>query len=165
MRKFITTSLGALFLAVLAPAGMADNGGSGSIHWQTIIGITQAHNYVLGFTGDSEPWSTLGGDATVDPVNNTVEFEVKGLVLAGGSAIGTRGGVSKVEGTLVCGRPGGTLILDASTPPVALSPQGNAEFSGSFTTSAALCSPGLAAFLITIASNGLWIANGAVRAP
>ena len=45
--------------------------------------------------------------ANVDLVNNLVEFNVRGLVLAGGNAIGTTGAVSAVEGTLVC-NPSGT---------------------------------------------------------
>ena len=38
MRKFATASAGALFLAALVSPGLADNGSSNSVRWETIIG-------------------------------------------------------------------------------------------------------------------------------
>jgi hypothetical protein len=76
-----------------------------------------------------------------------VEFEVWGLVLAGGNTIGTPGAVTQVKGTLVCG-PGSASPTVIDTPLVPLSPQGNAEFSGSFSSSTAGCSAMDVAFLV-----------------
>src|SRR6185312_13628774 len=94
-----------------------------------------------------------------------LEFEVRGLVLAGGNAIGTPDGITQVKGTLVCGA--GTpaqAVIDAA--PVALSPQGDAEFDGNLGSLPASCTPTAVAFLVRIANGGnagRWIANGAVR--
>lgn len=154
----------ALVLVALAPAAAADGGGNGnSVRWQTIIGIIQAGNVVGGIGGGMEPWSTLGGHAYVDLADGTVDFEVRGLVLAGGNSIGTPATVTQVKGTLVCA-PGSTTPVVVDTPLVALSANGNAEFDGSFNASTAGCSAADVAFLIRISANR-WIANGAVRSP
>ena len=88
----------ALLLSSLAPAARADSGGNGnSVRWQTIIGIIQAGNVVGGIGGGMEPWSTLGGHAYVDLADGTVDFEVRGLVLAGGNSIGTPATVTQVK--------------------------------------------------------------------
>ncbi len=153
----------ALLLVALAPAGRADGGGGQSVRWQTIIGIIQAGNVVGGIGGGMQPWSTLGGHAYVDLTNGAVEFEVRGLVLAGGNGIGTPATVTQVKGTLVCG-PASASPVAIDTPLVALSPKGNAEFDGSFNASTAGCKATDVAFLIRISANR-WIANGAVRSP
>jgi hypothetical protein len=170
MRKFATAAASALFLTVLASPGMAQSGSGGGVHWATIIGTFfigstpgTSSNTVAGIMGGGEPWSTLGGQANVDLVDNKVEFDVRGLVLAGGDSIGTPGTVTEIEGTLVCSPETSPVVFN--TPPVTLSAQGNAEFSGSFTSSPAACSATDVAFLITVPSNGHWIANGAVRVP
>ncbi len=152
----------ALLLVALPPAGRADGGGN-SVRWQTIIGIIQAGNVVGGIGGGMEPWSTLGGHAYVDLSQGVVDFEVRGLVLAGGNSIGTPATVTQVKGTLVCA-PASTSPVAIDTPLVTLSPQGNAEFDGSFNSSTAGCSATDVAFLIRISANR-WLANGAVRSP
>jgi hypothetical protein len=77
--------------------------------------------------------------------------------------IGTPGSVTQVKGTLVCG-PGSANPTVIDTPLVPLSAQDNAEFSGSFSSSTAGCSPTDVAFLIRV-SAGAWIGNGSVRLP
>jgi hypothetical protein len=157
MKKFVGAAAGVLLLAASMPAFAW----TGSVQWANIIGIIQAGNTVGGITGGGEPWSTLGGEAGVDLTNGTVVFEVRGLVLAGGNTIGTTGGVTQVEGTLVCGLTGTPTAI--STPSVTLSPLGDAEFSGAFNGSTAPCTPSSGiAFLVTIPTNGHWIANGSV---
>jgi len=166
---------GALLLTMFAPGSRADGyGDKNSVRWETIIGIIQAGNVVGGNTtvsppipgisGGGQPWSTLGGQAYVNLTNSVVTFEVKGLVLAGGNSIGTPATITQVEGTLVC-NPGATTQAIINTPPVTLDAHGNASFNGSFSSSTDACSPTDVAFLITIPSNGHWIANGAVAAP
>jgi hypothetical protein len=133
----------------------------------------------------------LSGGARVNLDNGQVQFEVKGLVLAAGSAlgihglqIGTTGGIPEVVGTLVCNvnglANGGTVLAPTpsavvDTPAVALSATGDAKFSGQFTTTIPdVCTsgdPNNVAFLIRIAGTGglppagfddVWIASGAV---
>ena len=130
--------------------------------WETIIGIAQASNVVGGITGGSEPWSALGGTVSVNLAEGTVEFEVRGLVLAGGDSIGTPDGVTNVKGTLVCGLTSATPKL-IDTPPVPLSSLGDAVFNGSFSSSTGGCIGTQQAFLIRNAASGAWIANGAIR--
>jgi hypothetical protein len=76
-----------------------------------IIGMEQAGN-VLGnplntVTGGGQPWSTLDGEVVVNLSEGSVDFEVRGLVLAGGNAIGTPDRVTNVVGTLLCGLAAG----------------------------------------------------------
>jgi hypothetical protein len=161
--RALRTAVGcALFLVALASPSIADNG-SDSVRWKTIIGIAQAGNVVAGIGGGGQPWSTLGGEAHVDLRNSMIEFEVRGLVLAGGNTIGTPDAITQVKGTLVCG-PASAMPVIIDTPLVTLSAQGDAEFDGSFTSSTAGCSATDVAFLIRIAANR-WIANGSVRVP
>ena len=158
----------ALLLVALSPAGRADDNGN-SVRWETIIGTffigatpgTSA-NTVGGIVGGGQPWSTLGGHAYVDLSNGTVDFEVNGLVLAGGNNIGTTGGLSLVMGALVCSPASSPKVFN--TPTVTLSAQGNAEFHGSFGPLPAVCTPTNVAFLITTTTPH-WLANGAVRVP
>src|SRR6267378_4333093 len=105
-------------------------------------------------------WKTIVGNITVS--NNDA---VDGLVLNGGNATGTPGGVDQVEGSLVCdaGQKDQTIF---TTTPVPLSAQGNADFSGTFNTTPGTCTNPL--FLIRIGpdlpgANQRWIATGAVR--
>ena len=117
-----------------------------------------------GGDGGGQPWSTLGGEARVNLGSGHVEFEVRGLVLAGGNTIGTvPSTINQVKGTIVC-NPGPTQVV-VDTPFVPLSAQGDAEFDGNIGHLPAGCAPNNLAFLVRIASTPTdrWIANGAVR--
>ena len=130
-----------------------------TVRWRTIVGIIQAGNPVGNITGGGQPWTTTGGRARVDLAKGQLDFDVQGLVLAGGPTIGTPGAVNQVKGTLVCG--GATpVVLD--TPLVTLSPQGDADFSGSIGLVPTTCNATNVVFLVRIAADR-WIANGAVR--
>jgi hypothetical protein len=146
-------------------AALADQ----QVEWQKIVGIIQAGNTVgtgTGkVTGGGQPWFTLGGSASIDLNNSELQFNVQGLVFAGGNAIGTPDGVTQVKGTLVCDTTGSltgnSTLVD--TPLVSLSSQGNARFAGQIgpLPSACLNSPNIA-FLIRVGA-GAWIAAGEVR--
>jgi hypothetical protein len=165
----------ALLLAALSASSMADDNGN-SVSWETLVGTffipatppaTGSINTVGGIVGGGEPWSTLGGHAYVDLSSGIVDFQVRGLVLAGGSSIGTPGAVTQVTGALVCSPASSPTVF--FTPAVNLSAQGNAEFHGSFSSSTAGCSATNVAFLITTVATTTapshWLANGAVRVP
>ncbi len=136
-----------------------------TLKWQTIIGIIQAGNVVAGIPGGGQPWSTLGGNASVNLASGRVHFRVDGLVLAGGNNIGTPGAVVEVKGTLVCNTtavaPDSPTIID--TPLVPLNAVGDAIFNGDLGPLPDVCasSGSNVAFLIRIGA-GRWIANGAV---
>ncbi|HKW55694.1 MAG TPA: hypothetical protein VJO12_18550 [Stellaceae bacterium] len=151
----------ALLTTVAGPAA-AD---SSSVRWKTIIGIIQAGNVVAGIGGDGQPWSTLGGEARVDLASGETEFEVRGLVLAGGNAIGTPDGIASVKGTLVCAAGTANQVV-RDTAGVTLSAQGDAEFDGNIGPIPAACTPTNTAFLVRINNpppGDRWIVNGAVR--
>jgi hypothetical protein len=143
-----------LMLAIATPAAAE------SVRWRTVIGILQAGNLVGNIAGGGQPWTTLGGHASADLSTGRVEFDVRGLVLAGGNTIGTPGAINQVKGTLVCD-PGG-LNLAFDTVLVPLSARGDAEFAGIVGPIPTTCTPANVVFLIRIAA-GRWIANGAVR--
>jgi hypothetical protein len=150
---------GALLMSALVSPAAAD-----TVRWRTIIGIEDAGNTVGNIGGGGQPWSTLGGRAKVDLASGRVDFEVEGLVLAGGNTIGTPGAIDQVKGTIVCivGPANSPTTLAFDTPLVPLSAQGNAEFSGSVGPIPSTCNSSNTAFLVRIAA-GRWIANGAVR--
>jgi hypothetical protein len=133
---------------------------SNNISWKRVIGIIQAGNVVANIPGGGQPWSTLGGEAHVNLGSGRVEFEVRGLVLAGGNAIGTvPSTIKEVKGTIVCNPTSTPSVFD--TPLVPLSAQGDAEFQGIISLPT-VCTPNDIAFLVRIDA-ARWIANGAVR--
>ena len=158
--------------AVRIPGG----GSSGPIRagemvaeWRQIVGILQAGNKVGSgtgqVTGGGQPWTATGGSAQVDLSTGQLQFQVRGLVLAGGNAIGTPDNVTMIKGTLVCdttGTANGNSTL-VDTPLVPLSAQGDSKFRGDVGPLPLVCinEPNLA-FLVRTAG-GAWIANGAVR--
>src|ERR1700732_3747567 len=122
------------------------------VRWKTIVGnITVSNNDAVGgINPGTTPWSTLGGRASVNLSTGHVSFDVEGLVLNGGNATGTRGGVTQVEGSLICDADAkGQTIF--TTAPVSLSAQGNAHFSGTVRAIPVTCNNPL--FLIRIGPN------------
>lgn len=154
-KMLMAVTASALAMWASASPAAADN-----VRWSTVVGIVQAANVVGNIPGGGQPWTTLGGHASVDLSAGRVEFEVRGLVLAGGNAIGTPDGINQVKGTLVCDPGGANLAFDTVLVP--LSARGDAEFAGSLGPVATICTPSNVAFLVRIAA-GRWIANGAVR--
>jgi hypothetical protein len=159
-----TAAIGASLLTAIAAPSVAF-GGDGDVRWRTIVGIEDANNVVVGIPGSSQPWSALGGEARVNVNDGTVEFEVRGLVQAGGAQVGTTLNTPLgINGTIIC-NPNQSNASVINTPVVPLSPQGDAQFDGSFTSSTAGCNTTGIAFLIRNALGGSWIANGAIKVP
>jgi hypothetical protein len=167
LRKSLLVSGLALGAAVIGQDAIA--GQDDVPRWLSVIGIAQAGNVVGSGTGaiagGGIPWSTLDGHAQVDLERGEINFDVRGLVLAGGNSIGTPGTILQVKGTLVCdtdgSASGGNSVL-VDTPLVDLDDQGNARFNGSVGALPSACwsEPDIA-FLIRVGA-GRWIANGAV---
>lgn len=150
----------------ISQAALADS--DDTARWQTVIGIMQVGNLVGSGSGQvpggGQPWSTLGGHASVDLRSGRTDFDVHGLVLAGGNSIGTPGTFTQVKGTLVCdtdGSAGGGNSVLVDTPLVTFDVNGDARFNGTLTLPAACTSEPDIAFLIRLPV-GRWIANGAV---
>ena len=160
MKTLGTAALAAVLLTASAFPSQAQN----IVVWRAIIGIAQAgksrrryHRRRAALVGARGRGLSRAGQRLCRV------FEVRGLVLAGGNTIGTPGAVNQVKGTLVCG-PGSASPTVIDTALVPLDAQGNAEFSGSFSSSTAGCSAMDVAFLVRTAG-GAWIGNGAVRLP
>jgi hypothetical protein len=153
---FAAVTAGALFVSMVASPAAAQ-----AVRWHTIVGIVQAGNVVAGITGGGQPWTTTGGHARVNLATGEMEFEVHGLVLAGGNSIGTPGAVDKVMGTLVCVLASSTPSVVISSTSMPLSLQGDAFFYGNVGVIPTSCSSSNVAFLIEVPA-GRWIANGAV---
>ncbi len=158
----------ALTLLLCTGAGAA-TAAAEALHWQAMVGIVQANNVVGSgsgaVTGGGLPWSAQQGHAIVELSNAHVDFDVRGLVFAGGNAVGTPGAIVQLKGTLVCdtdgSASGGNAVL-VDTPLVDLDDQGHAKFSGFVGPLPAVCAtePDVAFLLRT--GSGRWIANGAV---
>ena len=171
MRRFANYRLFAVGLVIFAVtlSGAAAGAGDMVLEWKQIVGIIQALNKVgtgTGqVTGGGQPWTTTGGSAEVNLSTGQFEFQVRGLVLAGGNAIGTPDNVTMVKGTLVCdttGTANGNSTL-VDTPLVPLSAQGDAKFRGNVGPLPLVCiNEPNRAFLIRTGGGG-WLANGAVR--
>jgi hypothetical protein len=162
----------ALAAGTLMLAATVLSAGAETVRWRTILGAsptalneattppTPVQNTVGNIPPGGLPWSTLRGRAKVDLATGQVDFEVEGLVLAGGGAIGTPDTITQVKGTVVCVIGATTVALDTVLVP--LSAQGNAEFSGSVGLIPSTCTASNVAFLIR-RDIGRWIAHGAVR--
>ena len=150
-----------LLLVLSASAAFAQDGTV--VRWQQINGVITApgvDNPVGGISSGAGPWTTKSGAARVNFRTGSVFFFVDGLVLAGGNSIGTPGPVASVIGTLVCnaGSPGGSPAQQVfDTPAVTLNPEGNAQFSGTFSFLPTCSKP-----IFLIRAGTRWIANGAV---
>lgn len=154
------------------------------LRWKAVKGIQQTGDLVgvgSGQVTGGAPWVTTRGSVEVNLGTGRVNFDVEGLVLAIGSdpsaglfgvPIGTPGPVTQVKGTLVCdvdgtANNGNSVLVD--TPATTLNSDGDAHFSGSFTSSLpSVCgSENDDAFLVRIVQPGsfanAWIAFGAVR--
>src|SRR6267142_1275333 len=166
MKKAYAVLLAVLSVSLSASA-FAGEDNNNNVRWQNIVGnITVSNNDAVGgINPGTTPWSTVGGRARVNLATGSVSFDVDGLVLNGGNATGTPGGVDQVEGSLICdaGQQDQTIF---TTLPVPLDARGNADFSGTFATIPGTCTNPL--FLIRIGpdlpgANQRWIATGAVR--
>ena len=162
LRKSIVIAaltLGAIPFAHAAPTD--------TVRWQSVIGIIQGGNVVGtgtgAVTGAPGPWSAQGGHVAVDFTHARIQFDVRGLVFAGGNAIGNTGTVAQVMGTLVCDTDGSATgnSIHVDTPLVNLDDEGNAHFSGNVVMPAACAAEPDMAFLIRTAS-GRWIGNATV---
>jgi hypothetical protein len=167
-RRVFTLALPLAFVGLIPTAGFA---AAQMVKWSDVRGIVQAGSTVgtgTGLvTGGGAPWTTSGGSAAVNLDNGNVRFLVRGLVLASGNSVGTRGGIAQVKGTLVCdtngsASAGNSILVD--TPLVDLDEQGNASFNGNVGTLPGACAEPDIAFLVRT-GGGAWIAFGAVRRP
>ena len=183
MKKFGRSLISAptLILAAVAMAGSAPARADDVVRWQTIIGLIQPGNAVGSGTsqvlGGIQPWSALGGQAKLNLQTGQLEFNVRGLVRAGGNGIGIpelattpSTPLTHVIGTLVCdtdGSAGNGNSTVVNTDPVPISATGDARFSGVVQLPAACLSEPDIAFLIGISDPQVdvsrWLANGAVR--
>jgi len=167
MKKACAVLLAMLSVSLPASAFAGEDNDNNNVRWQNIVGNITVSNddAVGGINPGTTPWSTVGGRARVNLATGSVSFDVDGLVLNGGNATGTPGGVDQVEGSLICdaGQQDQTIF---TTLPVPLDARGNADFSGTFATIPGTCTNPL--FLIRIGpdlpgANQRWIATGAVR--
>jgi hypothetical protein len=152
VRLFGTMAASALLMSAVAGSAAAQN-----VKWANIDGIVPAGtNSNVGATGTGNPapncvagtcvngagtpWTTLGGQAKVNLANGQFQFNVKGLVLAGGNNIGTvPSTITTVIPTFVCitaSGSGATMVTTAVTKtgdPVPLSSSGDGQTSSTVT--------------------------------
>jgi hypothetical protein len=179
--KLLRVGTAALFASAWLIGFSSGRAQAQEVQWHRIFGIPEAFNVVgsgTGAVGGGAPWTTTSGHAEVDLKTGSIDFRVKGLVLAvGGNAtaklsgldIGTPAGVTQVKGTLVCNvsgavNSGNSVLVDTGSVP--LSAQGNASFTGMVGPLPSECGTSDIAFLIRIvqpmAFANLWIAAGGV---
>ena len=147
-----------LLSLTLCAGAFAQNGTV--VRWRGIEGVITApgvDNPVGQIHSGAGPWTTRDGSARVNLATGVGSFDVEGLVLNGGAASGTPGGVAGVIGTLLCNPGGGSGPETAiDTPATTLSPEGNAELSFKINVPSVCNTP---VFLIRVPS-GRWIATG-----
>ena len=152
-----------LAFAALTASAPSLAGPDNSARWATVIGIVQANNVVGPVQGGGQPWSTLGGNVTVDLAHGRIDFDVRGLVFAGGNAIGTPGPIRRSRA-----RSSATSMAAPERPRwwTPRSSRSTTKATRAFTAASEPClrraraEPDIA-FLIRIPA-GRWIANGAV---
>src|SRR5260370_41984743 len=118
MKKACAVLLAVLSVSLLTSAFAQGN--PNLVRWQNIVGnITVSNNDAVGgINPGTTPWSTVGGRARVNLATGRVSFDVEGLVLNGGNATGTPGGVDQVEGSLICdaGQKDQTIFTTTPVP-------------------------------------------------
>src|SRR5260370_22796798 len=121
MKKACAVLLAVLSVSLLTSAFAQGN--PNLVRWQNIVGnITVSNNDAVGgILPGTTPWSTVVGRAKVSLATGRVAFDVEGLVLNGGNATGTPGGVDQVEGSLICdaGQQYQTIFTTLPVPLVA----------------------------------------------
>jgi hypothetical protein len=165
MKKLLLAAMAAAILPALSGPSYANN----VVKWRTIVGQEDAsavkngavaNNAVFGIGSGGQAWTTLGGQARINLDSGALEFEVSGLVLNGGNAIGTPDGITQVAGRIACGPNAADQVQTDSVP---LSPQGDASFEGTIIVPTT-CTKSNIVFLVVIPRTPpVWIANGAVR--
>lgn len=157
-----------------APSALAND--ANVVKWDQIIGSVSPFQPIGGIAAMGFPWSAEKGKAWIHVETGHVKFNVKGLVLAGSTTLavaGTIGITTQVKGTLVCNGLSAVTSALVDTPPVALDPQGNAEFFGNVAIpTTCLLTTDKLAFVIRVAEAAAnptivdkWIAVGVVRTP
>lgn len=178
-KPVLVAGVGLVALTLLVGFFTVGSAASGTVRWRHIrglsssVGLTTSNTVVLNTIGlgtgvtypGQFPWSTTSGDASVNLETGRLDFEVSGLVLGGAAPTGTALPFTSVIGRLVCDTdgPGNSTVVD--TPPVPLTPQGDAEFHGEVGPFPLACSEPDIAFLLVNSATGRWIAYGAVRTP
>jgi hypothetical protein len=165
--------LSAATLALLSGSGVMAQSDQ-EVKWEGFVGNIRTG--VAGAVGSGTgavnaagaPWVATGGKARVNLGSGQLHFRISGLVLADTVFVGTPGNNPQVMGTLVCdtnGSAGGGNSVLVSTSPVALSPQGEADFNGDLGPLPAVCAsePDLA-FLVRSVT-GVYFAAAIVREP
>jgi threonine dehydratase len=108
--------------------------------------------HVAGVASGGAPWKVSKGEVSVS-TNGRIEVEVKGLLIATGTAVNTVGPVTMVMTSLVCGD-----VVAASTKAVALTTTGNAEIQDTIQVPSPCIAP---AVLVRIAATTTGpVANG-----
>ena len=156
-----------LGLMMLVPAVSFAQPNASVVHWDSIVGVITApgtDNPVAGISAGAGPWSVTRGKAKIDLANGSAFFEVDGLVMVGGNATGTPGGVVNVAGTFIC-NPGTPTQVVKDTPAVGLNPTGDAFFVGTLGGMPPTCANPLFLIRVVPATGGptKWIATGAIR--
>jgi hypothetical protein len=149
-------------------AGCVNGGGQ---PWTTLPNITgssqsqsQSQSQGQGQNQNQSQSHATVNAATVNLATGHLQFQVHGLVLAGGNSIGTvPSNITSIIGTLICivTPSGPNVVINTSSVP--LSSLGDAQFSGSVGSIPTPCNSSNIAFLIRTSPTGNWIANGSVR--
>jgi ABC-type phosphate transport system substrate-binding protein len=152
-----------LLSLILCAGAFAQN--DTAVRWHAIAGVITADgvdNPVGQIHSGAGPWTARGGNARINLGTGEGAFEVEGLVLNGGNASGTPGGVHSVIGTVVCnaGSVSGPVETAIDTQAVDLSATGDAELSFKINVPANCNNP---LFLVRVPGAGRWIATGTRR--
>lgn len=116
MKAFVRLAVLALATALLASNAMAQE----SLFRSGIAG-SNPNTPIAGVPSGGAPWTVQRGLAVLND-NGQLRVEVRDLILLN---LGNPGRVTNVSASLVCGGTGGTVV--ATTGPVVLSSDGNAE--------------------------------------
>src|SRR5207244_7427767 len=121
MNKVLTRVilLGGLLAGVFVLSALAEE----FLFRSTIIG-SKPNTVIGGVPSGGAPWTVQHGSAALND-DGRLRVEVRDLILP---KLGNPGPVTNVSASLVCGGSGGTVV--ATTDPVPLSGDGNAEIEG-----------------------------------
>ena len=120
--------------------------------WSTLVG-SNPQKVIGGVPSGGAPWTVRRGSAALDD-DGRLRVKVRDLILP---KLGTPGPVTSVSASLVCGGTGGTVV--ATTDPVALSADGDAEIESRIAVPDTCFGPVVLVRAVFGGNPGPWIAS------
>ena len=169
LNSFFFSALAVTALVAAMPASSSQGSGPAIISWKTMVGAQQPGNIVgagtTGIPGAGQPFSALGGEASLDLTRGFLRMRIDGLSFAGGNFIGTTGPFTSLRPVLlfdVDGSASGGNAVRVDLSSSALSPDGTLAFGG-FLNLPPVAQTESDIALLLVNGGDMYVAHGSIR--